>query len=177
MHSGKRFPHRHDPCFGLIEFREPSFDGRLGSKVFSKAGVSRMVSCFALKQAAIKHCQLLIGDMLREGLKTLATAGLDQPGNEQSIHGAPRFAFSHEGVESAAILARLKSAKTNPSSCQQIDDHVKMFQLFIDNRGHLTAKLDVFHVMKNQIERGPRCLFLAVGVVDEHFFQIGIDLG
>jgi hypothetical protein len=80
-------------------------------------------------------------------------------------------------MKAVAVLAGFDATKANSPPREELDHHVKMFELFVDNLGHLAAQLDVFHIVKNQIERSACRFLLAVRVVDEHFLQIGINLG
>ena len=64
-----------------------------------------------------------------------------------------------------------------PRRDQEIEHHVKVLQLFVDDLGHLAAQVDVLDVREDEVQRGAGRFLLAVGVVDEDRVQVGIDLG
>ena len=57
-----------------------------------------------------------------------------------------------------------------------VADPAEVLQLLADNFRHLAAQLEILHIVKDQIQRRPSRLLLAVGVIDEHFVEMGVDL-
>ena len=51
-----------------------------------------------------------------------------------------------------------------------------MIELLVDDPGHLTAQLDALDIAENQVQRRAGRFLLAVGMIDQNFLEIGIDL-
>ena len=63
-----------------------------------------------------------------------------------------------------------------PRSLQQVDHQVEVLQLLADDLRHGAGEVVMIHVGEQQIHRRARRLLLAMGVVDQDFFEMRINL-
>ena len=67
------------------------------------------------------------------------------------IDGTLGLLLADKVVQLAAVGGRREASKANAAAGQEIEHHVEMLELFIDDRGHLPAQVDVFDVRKDKI--------------------------
>ena len=114
MHPRELFALGDDRRFEGGEFVEAPHHFLLRGEVHRQPRVGGVVAGLGLEQAAVKRRQFDVLDMIGEGLEPLATAGFDEPGDEQAVDGPLRLLLAAEVVQLAAILARLQAAKRTP---------------------------------------------------------------
>src|SRR3984893_10210483 len=80
-----------DLRFGHGEFVEAPLDDFVHAEQLREPYVSAMLPGLALEQVVVKRGQLTIRQPLAKDAESLARAGLDQPGHQQSIDGLLRL--------------------------------------------------------------------------------------
>jgi hypothetical protein len=138
--------------------------------------VRGMVPRLGLEQAAVKGGKLLIPHVPAQQVEPLARTGLDEPRHEQPVDGPERLLLANQLVQPAAVAARRQAAKADAPPGQEVEHLVKVRKLFLHDLGHGAAQLFLLDVREQEVHGRAGRLLFAMGVVDEDFIQIPLDL-
>ncbi len=178
MHARKRTSLADDLGFLGGQLVESNANGFARCELLGKADIGRVVPRLTLEQAGVEIGQfgVSITDMVAEQTEAFAAAGLDQRRDQQSIDGSVRFVGSNQGVEAATIGPRGEPAEFDAPFVQQMQHHLEVFEFLFDNPRHLATNLAILGIGVHQIHRGRRRLAFAVGMIDQDFVQVLVDL-
>lgn len=162
------------------KFRETIFDGGrpiLGRReAFGQSDIGRVVASFRLEQPTEERRQLFIFQVIAELGEAFAATSFDDSRDKQPIDGPARLVLANQFVEPAAVAAGAEAPEANATLLEQVEHHVKMFELLVDDLGHFAAELLVFDVGEDQVHGRGCGLFFAMGVVDQHVLKMDVDL-
>ena len=135
-----------------------------------------MVAGLRLEQAAEERGQLGVGEPVAEKCEAFARACLDQPRDQEAIDRPGRLLLADEGVQFRPVTARRQLAERNAAPLAQGQHHLEMLQLLADDLGQGPKNRHAVDIGENEVHRHARGLLLAVGVVDDQFFEVLLHL-